>query len=112
MRIINLEIGMPNTLDAMSTLNNRIYAERATRARCVKIVHGYGSTGKGGAIRKECRQKLMEYRRRGVIKGYCPGEKFGPFSEEGRKLVEICPEVRSDSDWGRENQGITVVLFR
>ena len=112
MRIINLEIGMPNTLDAMSALNNRIYAERATRARCVKIVHGYGSTGKGGAIRKACRQKLMEYRRRGVIKDYCPGEKFSPFTEEGRKFMELCPELRTDMDWGRDNQGITIVLFR
>ena len=68
MNTINLEAGMPNSQDAMVTLNNRIYAERASRARYVKIIHGYGSTGQGGTIRKACRQKLSEFRRRGIIK--------------------------------------------
>ncbi len=112
MRTINIEIGMPNSEDAMNTLNNRIYSERASRARCVKIIHGYGSTGKGGILKKACRQKLMGYRRSGIIKAYCPGENFGPFSEEGRKLVELCPELKNDLDWGRENPGVTIVLFR
>jgi len=112
MRIINLESGMPNSLDAMNTLNNRIYSERATGARCVKIIHGYGSTGKGGVIRKACRQKLSEYKRRGIIKDICFGENLGPFSEEGRRFAEGCPEVRKDADWGRENDGITIVMFK
>lgn len=112
MKTINIEAGMPNSQDAMTTLNNRIYAERATGARCVKIIHGYGSTGKGGTIRKVCRQKLLEYRRRGVIKYICTGEDLGPFSEEGRRFAEKCPEIRKDIDWGRENNGITIVLFK
>ena len=112
MRTINLENGMPSSLEAMTTLNNRIYAERATGARCVKIIHGYGSTGHGGSIRKACRQKLLEYRRRRVIRDLCAGEKLGPFCEEGRRFAEVCPEIRSDIDWGRENPGITIVLFK
>ena len=51
---------MPTSLEAMNTLNNRIYAERATGARLVKIIHGYGSTGRGGVIRKECRRRGIE----------------------------------------------------
>lgn len=112
MKTINIEAGMPNSQEAMTTLNNRIYAERATGARCVKIIHGYGSTGKGGTIRIVCRQKLHEYRRRGVIKDICPGENLGPFSEEGRRFAEKYPEIRKDIDWGRDNNGITVVLFK
>lgn len=112
MKAINLEAGMPSAQDAMVTLNNRIYAERATGAKCVKIIHGYGSTGRGGAIRKACRQKLFEYRRRGVIRDLCAGEHLGPFSAEGRRFAEVCPQVRSDIDWGRENPGITIVMFK
>lgn len=112
MRVINLEAGMPTSDAAMTLLNNRIYAERASGAGAVKIIHGYGSTGKGGAIRKVCRQKLLEYRRRGIIKDICPGEKFGPFDEEGRRLSQKYPEVRSDADWGRANPGVTIVLFK
>lgn len=112
MRTINLEAGMPTSIDAMNTLNNRIYAERASGASCVKIIHGYGSTGKGGVIRKDCRMKLTEYRRRGVIKGMIFGEKLGPFDEEGRRAAASHPELRSDIDWGRDNPGITIVFFK
>ena len=112
MRTINLEAGMPTSLDAMNTLNNRIYAERASGAACVKIIHGYGSSGRGGAIRKACRQKLLEYRRRGMIKSFVFGEKFGPFAEEGRSAAATHPEIRSDIDWGRENPGVTIVFFK
>ena len=76
MRTINIEAGMPSSQQAMTTLNNRIYAERASGAKCAKIIHGYGSTGKGGTIRT------------------------------------VCPEIRKDIDWGRENNGITVVMFK
>lgn len=112
MKIINLEDGRPSTIDAMTTLNNRIYAVRASGVRMAKIIHGYGSTGHGGTIRKECRHKLLEYRRRGVIKDLCAGEKFGPFDEEGRRVAAFAPEVRSDTDWGRANAGITIIFFK
>lgn len=112
MRTINIEAGMPSPQQAMTTLNNRIYAERASGAKCAKIIHGYGSTGKGGTIRIVCRQKLLEYRKRGLIKDFCAGEDLEPFSEDGRRFAEKCPEVRADVDWGRENNGITVVMFK
>lgn len=112
MRVINIESGMPTAEQAMLTLNNRIYAERASGVRTVKIIHGYGSTGKGGAIRKTCLMKLRDYKRMRIIKDYCPGDRFGPFDEEGRRMAGLCPDVRSDSDWGKHNDGITVVLFK
>ncbi|MCR5340134.1 MAG: Smr/MutS family protein [Saccharofermentans sp.] len=112
MKTINIEIGMPNSQEAMMTLNNRIYAERASGVRMVKIIHGYGSTGKGGTIRKVCRQKLLEYRRRWIIKDICSGEDLTPFSEEGRRFAEKYPEIRRDSDWGMGNPGVTIVAFK
>ena len=112
MRVINLETGMPTADQAVNTLNNRIYAERASGARCVKVVHGYGSTGHGGAIRKAARQKFLDYKGRGIIRNLCYGEKLGPFNDEGRRFAESCPEIRSDIDWGRENPGITIVQFK
>lgn len=112
MHIINLESGMPDTQTAISRLTNGLYAKRASRIRVVKVIHGYGSSGKGGAIKTSCRMKLRDFQRMRVIKSFCSGEDFGPFSNEGRNLAAICPEVRNDSDWGRQNEGVTIVLFR
>ena len=86
MKTINIEAGMPSPQQAMTTLNNRIYAERASGAKCAKIIHGYGSTGKGGTIRTVCRQKLNEYISRGLIKDYCAGEDLGLSAKTGEDL--------------------------
>jgi hypothetical protein len=112
MKTVNIENGMPSPQEAMTILNNCIYAERAAGTKLLKIIHGYGSTGKGGTIRKVCRQKLMEYRRRWIITGICCGEDLTPFSEEGRRFAEKCPEIRKDSDWGMGNPGVTIVMFK
>ena len=112
MHTINIEDGFPDVLTSLSTLERRLYAERAGRERSVKIIHGYGSTGRGGAIRVSCRRKLSEYKRRKVIKDFCPGEAFGPFGEEGRRLAAVMPSLRNDPDWGRANDGVTIVLLR
>jgi len=112
MKQIDLEEGRPDVATAMVRLNNRIHAARATGDRACKIIHGYGSTGKGGAIKSACLSELRGYKRRGFIKDFCPGEKFGPFSEDGRRMVAAFPELNRDRDWARMNDGITVILFK
>ena len=112
MKEINLESGMPDVSTAMSRLNNQIYAVRASGVRECKIIHGYGSSGKGGAIKSACLMELRGYKRRGLIKEFCPGEKFGPFSEEGRRITALIPSLNKDRDWARSNDGITVVICR
>ena len=112
MKIINLESGMPDVSTALSRLQNGLYAARATGDRQAKIIHGYGSTGRGGAIRSAVRSELRSYRRRGVIKAFCPGEEFGPFSQGGRDMVFKDPSFKNDRDWARSNDGITIVSFR
>lgn len=113
MKTINLEAGFPNVERAMSVPKNELVTERYKGSKQVKIVHGYGSTGAGGgAIKQACHKALKEYIRTGTIRAFCPGEKFGPFSAEGREIVAKYPMLKSDSDWARANDGITVVVLR
>ena len=52
MEIINIEQGHPTVQQAMVKLQNGIYRVRATGQPMAKIVHGYGSSGTGGAIKQ------------------------------------------------------------
>lgn len=112
MTTINLEEGHPDVRTAMVRLNNRLYAVRATGVKWAKIVHGYGSTGTGGAIKAALRTELRSFIGRGVIKDFVMGDEFGPFSQKGRDIVAKYPALRSDRDWARSNDGITVVIFK
>ena len=112
MEIINIEQGHPTVQQAMTKLQNGIYRARATGQPFAKIVHGYGSLGTGGAIKQALGLELRKYIARGMIRSYCPGEDFGPFSSVGRDMNAKHPAVSRDRDWGLQNDGITVIMFK
>ena len=51
--IINLEAGLPTVSAARSRLINGLQTARMSGRKTVKIIHGYGSGGKGGAIKRD-----------------------------------------------------------
>ena len=112
MKVINLESGHPTADQAMNRLTNELYRVRASGTAYAKIIHGYGSSGTGGAIKEALPRELRNYILRKVIVSYCPGEDFGPFSSAAREMSARHPEISRDSDWGMHNDGITIVMFK
>ncbi len=112
MEIINIEQGHPRVAQALTMLTNGLYRARATGKPFAKIIHGYGSSGTGGAIKEALPRELRNYILRKVIVSYCPGEDFGPFSSAAREMSARHPEISRDSDWGMHNDGITIVMFK
>ena len=110
-RIVNLEDGMPTVEMARIRLNKALQAARMQGDKAVKIIHGYGSSGKGGAIKADVQKILAEKQRIGAIKGYVKGEDFSPFSAASRQLTARCPGLTKDRDYSRGNDGITIVLL-
>ena len=111
MTVVNLEAGMPTVATAQSLLSQSLRTAKANGTRLVKLIHGYGSTGKGGAIRSAVRRELEERQRQGQILCYIPGDEFSPFYENARQAVYKYPELTKDRDYTRTNQGITIVVL-
>lgn len=109
--VINLEKGRPKVESAVFKLKLELSTLKRIGVRTVKIIHGYGSSGSGGAIRLATRQLLCDQLKTHAIKAYCPGENFGPFENAGRQIVAMAPALHKDADWGRQNDGITVVVL-
>lgn len=109
--ILNLELGMPPVEFARKKLHQGLRTARASGCRVVKVIHGYGSSGKGGAIRADALKVLAEKKRLGQIRAFVPGEDFSVFSSDTRTMLELCPELRHDLDLTRQNHGITMVLL-
>ena len=112
MPVLNLEEGMPLVSDALSRLRMGIQEMRVSRAKAVKVIHGYGSTGRGGKIRPAVRQELADMKRGKLIRDYIIGEDFGPVDAASRKLAEQNRNITRDPDYGRMNHGITIVVLR
>lgn len=109
--IVNLEEKNPTVQEAMNKLDIELMTLRRLKVKMVKVVHGYGSSGKGGSIRVATRNRLRELESSGKIQGFCMGEDFGPFEQAGRDLIAKEPAFRKDADWARSNDGITMVLL-
>ena len=110
MRTVNLEAGHPTTMQALVRMNQALSSAR-TNVGVLKLIHGYGSSGKGGAIRQAVLEQLQRQKAQGIIREFVPGEEFSPFSASGRKALALIPELSRDKDYARGNKGITLVLF-
>jgi DNA-nicking Smr family endonuclease len=102
---------MPTAREACRRLRLAVSAERKRGVKVLKIIHGYGSSGKGGRIREEVRKLLERMVGQGEVTGFLPGEDFRRQSGEARNLVRRFPELKEDSDFGRGNQGVTLVVL-
>ena len=109
---INLEEGLPPVAEALDRLNKIIKDEYDAGKKVIKLIHGYGSTGKGGKIRLAVRRELELMKEEGYIVDYCCGEHFEPFTDAGRKVLLVQREAGKDSDYARYNHGITLVVLR
>ena len=102
---------MPLVEEALDRMNIGLQEMRVSRVKAVKLIHGYGSTGRGGKILVGVRDELAAMKRRKQIKDYIPGEDFGPTDPATRKLADQNTAVTRDPDYGRMNHGITVVVL-
>jgi len=111
LREVNIKAGMPTVDEAIRRITYNIKSAGPLGVSAIKLIHGYGSSGKGGGIRVESRKYLDRIKARGQIKGYITGEDFSIFDEETRKAFNVCGALRSDSDLERHNNGITIIIL-
>ena len=94
-----------------SIATESLRSAKANRVKVLKLIHGYGSSGKGGAIRADVLAQLAQKKRAGQIKEFVRGEDFSPFDSAARAIIAACPSLSRDIDYSRANHGITMVLL-
>lgn len=110
-RTVNLEKGMPFVEPAMNQLRVALTEARLFRIQALTIIHGYGSSGRGGAIRQECR-KILDYMcSRGDVNSYVAGEDFHRRNGVVRDLLNRFPQLTDNANLNRKNRGITLVIL-
>ena len=104
---INLEEGMPTCDEAMDKLKSSLKLAKQSRYKCTIVIHGYGSSGKGGAIRLKARQWLNAQVRNGNLKAIVNGENFDILNGKARELRGKFPKL--ETLLRVTNHGVTVV---
>ncbi len=102
---------MPTVQEALQRLARELAVARRDKVAMLKIVHGYGSSGVGGDIRIAVQKRLHALVEAGQIRVCIFGEDWSKTDDATWKLLQSQGELKGDSDLGRRNRGITVVVL-
>lgn len=105
--VLNIESGRPRLENAKQLLLHHLATARRSGVKVIKLIHGYGSTGKGGVLKAGLSEMLAGMKGVSAIKG----EDFSIFNAATRELIEKFPELKSDKDLDRANAGITMLYL-
>jgi hypothetical protein len=111
-RTLNIEFDHPTLDEARRQVIEEIRKAKREGVRVLKVIHGYGSSGKGGTLNHGLRKSFALRKTENVIKEFIPGESFDIFNPSVLALLEALPGLRGDPDLGATNLGITVLWLK
>ena len=111
LKLVNLEQGMPTVPLALSLLADALRIARREGVPALKLIHGYGSHGVGGDLRLAIQKTLAQLQRAGELRAFIPGEEWRISNEHCWELLKLQPGLKKDSELGRGNKGISIVVL-
>lgn len=112
LRVITIKEGMPTLEEAKRRLLLEVRRCHGEGISVLKIIHGYGSGGRGGVLRTGLRRVFAEYQRDGDILGYASGEDFSIFHPVSLEMITVAPELSNDPDLERSNPGVSFLWIQ
>jgi len=107
----NIKEDMPIVDVALKRLDKKIHEAHKRGYQGLKIIHGYGSTGQGGEIKRETQRYLHQLYNQEEIQTWIPGEEFSASYADTLEVLKVFPFLEKDEDFRKTNHGISIVLF-
>ncbi len=111
-RTFNVEAGLPILDEARRLIIAEIKRAKREGVKVLKVIHGYGSSGQGGALCIGLRKSFGLRKKEGVIKDSIAGEVFSIFNPSVLTMLESVPELRHDPDLNATNEGVTLLWLK
>jgi hypothetical protein len=112
LRTINLEADLPSLEEARRQAIDEIRRAKRDGIRVLKLIHGWGSSGKGGKLCHGLRKSFALRKKEGVIKDFVPGEDFSIFNPAVLAMLDAVPGLRGDPDLNLTNEGVTLLWLK
>ncbi len=103
--------GMPSVEQARARLQTELRTARQSGVKVLKLIHGYGSGGVGGDLRIALQSTLRQMAQQHEIFDCIYGENWRTSDERTWGLLKRMPELKNDSDLGKGNKGMTIVIL-
>ncbi len=105
---INMEENKPDVESAMRNMVNQLGTYKRLGYKAVILIHGYGSSGTGGNIKKAVLRKLKDNSMRGIVRGYAGGEEW---QSRKKEMLTMCGSLDKYDRRIACNEGVTVVIL-
>ncbi len=79
--------------------------------KVIKVIHGYGSHGVGGAIRTSFLKKCQDLKNRKIIEDYICCDKWTEKNVVRRMAINYCPDLLADRDLYLLNPGCSIIVL-
>ena len=97
--------------EALAKVEIELTRAKISKENLIKIIHGYGSSGTGGEIKKAVFLLLNTLKKQGKITEFFPCEKFGFTFKNYQNLIKKYPELLVDGNIKTLNPGATIVIL-
>ena len=109
--VVNIKENSPTVEEALANFEIELENAKLQNAKILKVIHGYGSSGVGGAILRKLKQTLPHLKRTNQIKDYFSGATFNIANEKVCSLILKVPDLALDEDLSHQNIGVTFVVL-
>lgn len=109
LRLVNLKDEEISVELALAMVEIEIEQAKKEGNVALKVLHGYGSHGRGGVIAMELRRTLSLWKKQGLITNYFGGDKWNMFDECSQRILLKDKSIYNDSDISSSNPGITII---
>lgn len=106
---VNLEAGLPSVEAGLHRLQSELSSARLRGVDVLRVIHGWGSSGRGGRFRDACRAFLERERQAGRVKAVIPGDDYSRLAVAARDLMSRYASLRATERSDARNPGITFV---
>ena len=108
---IDVESEFLTVAEALCKVETELNVLKLSGVTCAKIIHGYGSKGVGGEIKKAVLQLLNNLKKHKKIADFFACEAFSLTSATGKLYLKKYPNLLVDEDIKTKNFGTTIVFL-
>ena len=109
-KLISIKEGFPDSDYAIFLMEKEIEYAKAEGIKVLVFIHGYGSHGLGGVIKRKVKSTLASLKKSKKINTYVLGENWAEINEDVKKICKHAPELAISNQVSGINSGVSVVL--
>lgn len=108
---IDIKSNRQTVAEAIAQFLVEVEAYKKGGFKVVKVIHGYGSHGVGGAIKQAFLKKCQDLKNKKIIEDYTCCDKWTDKNIVKKIAINYCTDLIADSELTHLNPGCSIIIM-